>query len=369
MSVVKKLLIMLVLFALVACRERGPGPDYIKFFDQKGFLEHVSANIIVPAYKDLLDRSVELDTALNRLTREPSQEKLAISRQALRDAYIAWQYCAPFEFGPAALTEMAARINLFPLDTARVNLNLSDGNFLLELESNKAARGFPALDYLLNHPVLTDDEILFEANYRLAYKSYLTQATAMITFSAKTAYDSWSPGGGNYLALFTDERALGIDEGSSVAELVNGMSRSIDLMTREAKLAVPLGAGAQADTLAPGSVEAYYGGYSLDLLEANIDAFQLLFTGTPRNGADGLGFDEYLEIKGSKTVDSDQPLSEAISQRFGLVRAAMQAVDLPLSEQIENNQTPVIQLYIQVNRLTDLIKTVMATALRGEIEE
>lgn len=369
MSVVRKLLIVVMLFAVAACREKGPEPDYIRFFDQKGFLEHVGTNIILSAYKDLLERSVELDTALMRLMIEPSQEELIKSRRALREAYIAWQYCAPFEFGPAALAETAARINSFPVDTARMNFNLTEGNFILELEPNKTARGFPALDYLLHHPKLTDDEILFEANFRLAYKSYLAQASAMITFSAKTAYDSWSPGGSNYLALFTDERALGIDEGSSVADLVNGMSRSIRLMTREAKLAVPLGAGAEADTLAPASVEAYYGGYSVDLLEANIDAFQLLFTGTARSGADGLGFDEYLEIKSATTIATNQPLSEAINQRFGLVRAALQALDGPLSEQIESNQTPVIQAYIQVNRLTDLIKTDMAAALRIETGE
>lgn len=351
---------------LTACKERGPDPDLIRFFDQKAFLEHMTHSFIIPSYKDLSEKATDLDTAVNRLVKDPNAETLTAAKLALRSAMISWQYCAPFELGPARLVGLAEKINTFPADTGRIEANMRSGFYNLSSADNSHARGFAALDYLLNDRSLTNEAIISKIYNRASVQGYLVQASGNVAFAVNTIYRFWLPEGENYAEIFTSDQALGVDEESSVAALVNSMARNLELLVTESKISAPLrGTGGTPN---PRATEAFHGGYSMRLVRASIEAMQLVYEGRNREGLDGPGFDDYLNIKSSRVGDSQELLEDAIRNRYQLVNTAIAAVSDPLSERMASSPALVRQLQNQLNALTILYKKELANALRVEID-
>jgi uncharacterized protein len=358
---------ILLFISTGACHEKGPDPDLVRFFDQKGFLENIGENVIIPSYKGLVEKSMALDTALARLIEQPSNNNLLVARESLKEAWLSWQYCLPFEFGPAKLRDLAADVNSFPVDVAQIEANLKSFSIDLDLPENSHAKGFPALDYLLNNMAVADENLLSKIKNKTVLNGYLLGAAGQISLSANLVYRSWDPAiGGVYYVFFADDDALGVKEGSSVSDLVNGIAQSLELAVTKAKVGIPIGDYSGGLTV-PEATEAHYGSYSLELLQASIEAYQLIFTGTSKSGADGLGFDEYLNIKGAKLTDTDEPLEVAILAKFVELEGALNLVEGSLSEAIKNNPQSVRQVHVELLELTELIKGDMADALRVEI--
>jgi len=355
------------LISCVSCFEKGPDPSLVRFFDQKGFVENIGKNLIIPSYKDLTEKSMALDTALARLIEQPSKNNLLVARQSLKDAWLSWQYCLPFEFGPSELRGLNADVNSFPADTAQIEANLKSTSIDLDLPENSHAKGFAALDHLLNNKLITDEKLLATIQKRTVLNGYLIGVAGQISLSSNLVYRSWDPAiGGVYYVFFTDDDALGVKEGSSVSDLVNGLAKSLELAVTKAKVGIPIG-DYSSGLVAPEATEAHYGGYSLELLQASIEAYQLIFTGTSRSGVDGLGFDEYLNIKGARLSGTDQQLSEALASSLDSVLSTVKLMADPLSDQIENDLPAVQKLNNLLKGLSYLLKEEMAPALRVEI--
>ncbi|WP_339814879.1 imelysin family protein [uncultured Imperialibacter sp.] len=358
---------MFFLISGVSCHERGPDPSLFRFFDQKGFVENIGKNLIIPSYKDLTEKSMALDTALTRLVEQPGKNNLLVARQSLKDAWLSWQYCLPFEFGPSELRGLKADLNSFPANTTQIEANLKSTSIDLNLPENSHAKGFATLDYLLNNKSITDEKLLATIEKKTALNGYMLGVADQISLSSNLVYRSWDPAiGGVYYVFFTDDDALGVKEGSSVSDLVNGLAKSLELAVTKAKVGIPIG-DYSGGLAAPEATEGHYGGYSLELLKASIEAYQLIFTGTSRSGVDGLGFDEYLNIKGARLSGTDQQLSEALASGMDSVLTTLQLMTDPLSDQIVNNLPAVQELNNQLKALSYLLKEEMAPALRVEI--
>lgn len=351
------------MFLTAACGEDDGGPSDKDNFDQKGFLTHIGGALILPAYLDLSEATAELDAAIAAFGESPTSETLAAARSALLDARLSFQHSTPYQFGPAETLGLASDLNVFPVDKLKIERNIESGSYNLEALSNNDAKGFPALGYLLYGENKSEEELitgfLADSN-RLVYLldvAGLTKATAL------EVYQAWSPEAGNYLAEFTSDDALGADAGSSLGKLVNALNLSFERNTRDAKIGIPAGIRSLG-IIIPEATEAYYAGYSTQLATANIEAFQMLFFGKTKEGADGLGLDDYLEAREAKTTSgTSQPLSEAIKGQFEIVFNALNQLEDPLSEQIVTNNEPVQQAFGQMQQLTVLLKTDMASAL------
>lgn len=351
---------------LFSCGEEGPNPNLVRVFDQQLFLQNTADNLIIPAYRDLADKTIELDSAIGRFIAAPNPEGLAASREALKAAWISWQYCAPFEFGPAELLDLSHDINVFPADTAKIEANILAGFNNLGDPANSHARGFPALDYLLNNPALSDSAVISNVFNRASVAGYLVQVARSISFSSQAVHQFWAKDGQNYYAIFTADQALGNEEGSSLSDLVIGLCKSMELLTRNQKVGIPLGLESAGESM-PNSTEAFYGSYSVELLKTNISAMRLIFEGKSRSGAEGLGFDEYVDVRTSGNTGATEVLKNAILTRYDLVNSAASLLVDPLSGQIANSPAPVAQVFNQLTSLMTLYKEDMATALRVEV--
>ncbi|MDO1502670.1 imelysin family protein [Winogradskyella maritima] len=71
-------------------------------------------------------------------------------RASWLNAYKAWQHVELFEIGPAETVGFQLNMNIYPTDNEKIDGFIVNGSYDLSLSSNRSAKGFPALDYLLN---------------------------------------------------------------------------------------------------------------------------------------------------------------------------------------------------------------------------
>jgi predicted lipoprotein len=142
-----KALILLALSAVaVSCdKESSTAPG----FDRGPLLENLGVNVIVPAYDTLARRAARLEEAAIEFTESRNEDNLEKLRDAWLSAYVAFQHCGYFNFGPADNLVFNPSVNTFPISKIKIDDNISSGSYDLSTISSNSAKGFAALDYLL----------------------------------------------------------------------------------------------------------------------------------------------------------------------------------------------------------------------------
>ena len=138
--------------------------------------------------------------------------------------------------------------------------------------------------------------------------------------------------------------------------MINALSKDFERNTRDGKIGIPVGIRSLGEPI-PESVEAYYGGYSVELLSANIDAYEQLYF-----GGQGVGFDDYLEGIGAATTGNEN-LNQEIAEQFEKISAAIGNIADPLPLAIQNQKGDVEKVFAEMQGLLVLFKTDMASSI------
>ncbi|REE00450.1 imelysin family protein [Marinoscillum furvescens] len=323
-------------------------------FDQGPMLENFADDLILPAYQNLAEQTASLQSDMEAFTSEPTLDLLTDVRVSLKAARLAWQDCAAFQFGPAEANNLSGILNIYPVDTRQIEQNISSGSYDLRTLANADARGFQALGYLLYSEDLSDEELI--ASLSANRTQYMDNLAAQIAEVSATVLAEWSAEGDNYQAQFTSESSFGVDVGSSVSKMVNALNLNFERNTRDGKVGIPVGIRSLGEPVLH-AVEAYYAGYSVELLNANLQAYYQLYT-----GGEGTGFDDYLKgIEATTTENED--LADRIDQQFQVVLSAAAQLQDPLPAQIQSNKEAVEHLFAQMQQLVVLFKTEMASSM------
>ena len=327
-------------------------------FDREAMLGNIGSNIIIPNYTNLSDKMNLLQQAAADFTASPDNSKLTTLQTTFKNAYLSWQKCSAFEFGPAMQVSLRMSVNTFPTDSVQIQTNINSGSYNLEAANNIDARGFPALDYLLHKRNENNTDVLerFTTNPEAqAWKDYLTALVNDTKNLVDTVKNSWEPTSGNYLDTFSSND--GTDVGSSLGELVNQLNYDYEQL-KNARIGIPAGKQTLGVAL-PEKCEAYYAGYSVELALEHINGIKNLYLGA--GDADGVGLDEYLIALDAKHGNGQ--LSDAIKTQLDLAITALQNVPDPLSETVVSNQTIVNTAYTEIQKGVVLLKTDMPSAL------
>ncbi|HTE09789.1 MAG TPA: imelysin family protein [Chitinophagaceae bacterium] len=321
-------------------------------------LLNIGKNVIIPSYQNLSTATAALDASVTAFTQAPNATTLANAQAAYKTAYLAWEGCSEYQFGPASDQSLLTNtINVFPTDSTVIKSNLSSGSYTIDGISNLKAQGFPAIDFLLfgadNAAILarfTTDAAAANA------KTYLSAITASIKTKAATVAVSWS---GNYINQFTS--LTGVSAGSSLSLLVNSFVQDYDVVLKNYKLGIPIGKyGTTVLPQAPAKCEAYYSGISLQLLVQQVKAFQNIYT-----GGTGYGFDD--KVIASKAQKNGLPLNDVINAEFTTLLAKLSVLSDPLSAAIVNNNAAVNDAYTEATKLVVLLKVDLSSALGVKI--
>ena len=325
-------------------------------FDRKAMLTNYADNLIVPGYQRFAETTTELKTAVEAFAASPSEATLATARQKYQQAYLTWQELSMYEFGPADEQMLRSNLNVYPTNATQIESNVSSGTYDLQASANLAAKGFPALDYLL-YGQATQAEVI--AQYTTATtaanrKKYLQDITNLVAQQAQSTYDAWTQ---NYSTTFKQSEGTAV--GSAIGNLVNQLNSDIDI-TKRYKVGIPAGKFT-AGTARPTEAEAYYSHTSLELLLQNLRAEKALFLGMSADNINGIGLDDYLNHVNAKK--DAMLLSDAIEQQFNLAIAAAEAINAPIDQAVTTNQAAVNKLYDELQKLIVLTKTDMPSKL------
>ena len=212
----------------------------------------------------------------------------------------------------------------------------------------------PALDYLIHGLGDTPEQIVEAfttdpmATARIAY---LVDNANFVESSIHNVMNAWDPAAGDYRATFLSPLNGGTGVGSSLGLMVNAMILHYERFMRDGKIGIPAGVRS-AGVPRPTATEAFYGGYSAELAEINIEAFKDLYA-----GGNGSGLDDYLIFIQANTLDNDidTELDEAISDASKLTD--------PLSQNIEDDNDRVIQVFTSLQDALVLLKVDMTSLL------
>ncbi len=326
-------------------------------FDREAMLTNYADNLIIPAYSNFSDATAAMQTAIAEFTTTPTTATLATARQKYKEAYLAWQQVSAYEFGPAYDQMLLSNVNIYPTNTNQIENNITAGTYDLQAAANLAAKGFPAIDYLL-YSQATETAVVDQyttAATATNRKAYLQDVAVLIQELAETTHNAWTTQ--NYSNTF--KQSMGTAVGSATGNLVNALNSDIDL-TKRAKVGFAVGKSSAGEPM-PEQVEAYYSQISLELLLENLQAQKAIFLGVGEDGTNGPGLDDYLNHVGAKK--GNMLLADAIEQQFNLAIAATEAVTGPLSEAVVTNQEAVNKVYDELQKLIVLTKTDMPSAL------
>lgn len=356
-----------LLLFLVSCSSGGndnDGPEPVSF-DRAVMLANWADNIIVPAYQNFNTEVADLKTAADAFTAAPTENTLAALRTQFVTTYKAWQQVSMFEIGPAEQQGLRLNLNTYPTDAAEIEGNISAGTYNLDLISNRDAKGFPALDYLLYGTGVTTTDVVSkfstDAN-STAYNTYLADVVTDIEALTNQVVSQWA----TYRDTFVNNS--GSSASASVDRFVNDYIFYFEKFLRAGKMGIPLGVFS-TDKL-PTHVESFYNReLSKELFLDGLNAIQNFFNGKAfASSQQGASLKSYLDALGAQRNGGS--LSSAINSQIATARASVTGLSGTFYEQITDNEVPTQMLlaYDEVQRLVPLFKVDMVSAMSINID-
>lgn len=349
----KKLHFLVILIPIVfACTEEGIDPN-ISDFDRQPILRHTADSLIIPSYLNLNNSINDFKNDLQSAGDTLSIEEIENLRLKWQSTTLNWKKAEVFNFGPISDLNLHSSIGTWPVNSFAIDNTLMDQNALIDFDINTLTdnqKGLATIEYILFNKDV--DELLADFNTNSNRRKYIELILIDLENSINTVYNSWVSEGGNYRQVFIEND--GNDVGSSMTFLANNMIILQELV-KNFKVATPLGlrSGGLKD---PELVESPYARISIQQMEANLEMIEEIFTGGENDG-----FDVYLDAVNAQG-DSGK-LSDEIKSQFRAIDAAINEIDGDLKSAIESDEQDVMDAFIEMQKLTTLLKTDMMSSL------
>lgn len=342
---------------------QNPNPIAVSF-DRGAMLNNWADNIIIPSYEAFSSEMSNLNVAFLQFKEDRSDANLKLFRAAWLDTYKMWQHVSMFEIGPAETVGLRLNMNIYPTNAQKIDEFVVSGNYDLSLSSSRDAKGFPALDYLINGLGETDTEIVdkfatSDGNGILLYTEAVLQDMTALT---NTVLDGWKNG---YRDVFVSND--GASATASVDRFVNDYIFYYEKFLRAGKMGIPL--GVFSGSTLPRNLEAYYKrDTSKELFLEGLSAIQDFFNGKHYGSTtSGESLASYLDALNK--VKNGEDLNAAINTQFNSAREAVSSLSTFRNE-IENNNPPTAMLiaYDEVQRAVPLLKVDMVSAMSISVD-
>ena len=359
----KKLSALILLCGLIwACTktENDDQPDKaIDDFDRSTILVNWADNIIIPSYQAYVGSLKDLKTALKSFEENLTEENFKNLRTEWFSAYLSWQSVSKLEIGPAESSTLRNFTNVYPTDSNNIDSNISSGNYNFELPSTNDEQGFPALDYLLYGLANSDEEIILKLS-NTQHINYLNALVDRMVDMANNVLNEWT---GSYKDTFISKE--GSTATSSLNKMANDFMFYYEKSLRAGKIGIP--AGVFSTSPLANKVEGFYSGKGKELFLAALTSTQNFFNGTSfegnNNGSSLADYLDYLNI-----VKEGADLSGLINTQFDLARTSAANLSNSLEEQVDSNNTLMLQTYDELQRAVVLMKVDMFQAMSIQVD-
>lgn len=367
----KKIVGAVIFIALVwACSSDNEGESPVDnsgqelTFERATMLTNWADNIIIPSYVAFAAELDALTTSFDTFKADASVSNLSNFRAAWVSSYKMWQRVSMFEIGPAETVGLRLNLNIYPTNSEKIEGFIAAGTYNLSLSSSRDAKGFPALDYLING--LGEDDAAIVAKFNTtdndAMIAYTEAVLTDMTTLSNGVLAEWNAG---YRDTFVNND--GASATASVDRFVNDYIFYYEKFLRAGKMGIPL--GVFTGTTLPQNVEAYYKeDISNELFLEGLAAVQDFFNGKHYGSSTtGESLGTYLDKL--STVMEGENLSDIINAQFNTARTAVSGLGSFRTE-IEDNTPPTNMLlaYDAVQKAVPMLKVDMVSAMSISID-
>ncbi|WP_121966568.1 imelysin family protein [Myroides sp. N17-2] len=306
----------------------------------------LTGNVIIETYKDLNNKAIALDKAINTFNTTPTQQNLELAKKAWVDTRKPWELSEGFLYGPVEDNGIDPAMDTWPVDVEAMN-NILKSNLPITpalINSNNEARGFHLIEFLL----WGEDGTKKADQITARQKEYLKAASEDLQNNTKLLYNEWKTDGGNYAAVFNTAGMGSKKYPSRIAaleEIVEGLITISDEVA-SGKIEDPL--NSEGSVPYPEKEESRFSNNSKEDFIDNIRGIENIYLGKYDKSAQGLS-----TIVAEKNKALDNEVKAAITD-------AIKAIDdIPgtFTQAIYSNRPQVIKAQNSVNELTKLLKS------------
>lgn len=334
--------IVLALVVFTQCKKKK---EENTEFNRGPIMVNLADNYIIPGYNTLKSQIDVLESHWNAFLADKTPENLAQTCAAWGQANSSFQHVKAFDFGPAMTANLVFTFGTFPCDTAQIHSNINNGGYNLNTTQNLDAVGFDALDYLLFR-----QDALLKFQTVNANCAYVSDVISKMKTEIAAVVSGWS----TYRSTFVNGTSN--ESTGAFALLVNNFCKDFELC-KTTKLGFPLGnhtLGIQQ----PNYLEARRSGIGKQLLIENIRASRAIFNGESISGANGVGFDDYLNALGSDKAS----LASTIQSRYNYMVDVPGAWSGTLEQLMSTSPATLTDFYNYQQASVVNLKTDMASA-------
>ncbi len=339
----KKVTLLSVIVSLIcAC---GSSSEVGSGFDRKTMLAMYADEFIIPAFTEFNQKATELNTAIRRLSFQPNESNLKNAKAAWVSCYGSWQLAGGFNFGPATdqFGTLEQNIGLYPVNAEKIENFISASDTSLQ-NFDRDSRGLLAVEYLL----YSKDESATIESLSGSRAAYLRSITADVANRVSKVAQGWN----NYRETFVS--SAGTDGGSSASLLYNNFVGNYEAI-KNFKVGLPLGKRPGQQKSEPERVEAYFSGYSTEMMRKNFASIVALWQGKKNTG-----WKTYLE-----NVTGGAELINATLLQINATQTAMDALpsDVAFAELCRKGDQRAENLHTELQKLTRYFKSDMSSLL------
>lgn len=331
----------------------------IENFDREQMLTNYADGYIVPAYNEYNNQLGLLHSKAQVFIDSMNIAALQNLRSQWENSLLVWQDVAFLEFGPAEYISLRSQTNVYPVDTLLILSNISSGSYNLQAASNFPAKGFQAVDYLINGTGATLQDVVNYFSATPSAKTYLLNVVTELKTNGSYVFNEWI---NTYRTDFISNSASNA-QGSSVSNLVNALNSHYETYIRKGKIGLPSGVfNGFSQAPMPNHVEALYFKQSLPYVYRSLSSFKKFLNGNSyTNNTSGKGFDDYLTFVNA--VSGGIPLETAINNQMVAIDNQLATINDPLSNEVLVNNQGVKDVYQQMQLLVPKLKVEMTDAL------
>jgi predicted lipoprotein len=303
-------------------------------------LNDFTNNVALNTYLSLSIAATKLNTSLDNLNTNTTDQNLATAQQAWRDMRTVWEQSEGFLFGPVEDNDYDPNMDTWPTDYTQMDSLLASSNPLQVSDIQNltlSLRGFHPIEY-----VIFGEHQSRKANELTArQKLYMMSLSTDITNTCNDLYLSWSSAPVNFA-----QEVINAGNGSTrytkrqeVFMAIVGALSGICEEVGEGKMKEPF------DTKNPQLVESPYSGNSTTDFKNNIIGIRNVYMGL--NGGKGL-----KDLVAAKNKSLDNTIQSQLTAAIN----SFDNITVPYEEAIVNQRTQVQQT---MNALAALRETLV----------
>lgn len=308
-------------------------------------LDGVGNKVIVEIYKDLYNKSVEMEKTVNVFIKNSTDENLEAIKKAWVNTRIPWEQSEVFLYGPVEFDGIDPAIDTWPVDVEAMN-NIIKSNKAItpELISvNAEARGFHLIEFL----------IWGENGKRKANelspreKEYLKAAITDVVNNTKNLYMAWAKEGKNYVENITNPKVGGpYPSANSVLEqFVEGMITIADEVG-SSKIAEPL--NAEQGKPSPEKEESRFSNNSKADFVDNIRGIKSVYLGN---------YNQQVKGVSDLVLKADPALDKEVREKIDNAIKSIENIPGTFTEAIYNNRADVEKAVESVDELIKILQS------------